>query len=69
MATEQELKKLLAEKFDKKEADINGATKVSDIVSSTSKLVRYINDDLGTDLAESDIQDAETFDDLLKAIK
>ncbi|MGC7841430.1 hypothetical protein ACPZMI_23625 [Pseudomonas wayambapalatensis] len=69
MATEQELKKLLAEKFDKKEADINGATKVSDIVSSTSKLVRYINDDLGTDLTESDIQDAETFDDLFKAVK
>ncbi|ANC02750.1 hypothetical protein [Pseudomonas putida] len=69
MATEQELKKLLAEKFDKKEADINGATKVSDIVSSTSKLVRYLNDDLGTDLAESDIQDAETFDDLFKAVK
>ncbi|MEA5674110.1 hypothetical protein VA602_22575 [Pseudomonas sp. MH2] len=69
MATEQELKKLLAEKFDKKEADINGATKVSDIVSSTSKLVRYLNDDLGIDLAESDIQDAETFDDLFKAVK
>ncbi|WP_153772987.1 hypothetical protein [Pseudomonas sp. MNR3A] len=69
MATEQELKKLLAEKFGKKEADINGATKVSDIVSSTSKLVRYLNDDLGTDLAESDIQDAETFDDLFKAVK
>ncbi|MFV3317022.1 hypothetical protein [Pseudomonas sp. BNK-43-a] len=69
MATEQELKKLLAEKFDKKEADISGATKVSDIVSSTSKLVRYLNDDLGTDLAESDIQDAETFDDLFKAVK
>ncbi|HEK0908208.1 hypothetical protein ACCE15_15495 [Pseudomonas parafulva] len=69
MATEQELKKLLAEKFDKKEADISGATKVSDIVSSTSKLVRYLNDDLGTDLAESDIQDAETFDDLFKVVK
>ncbi|OCT20682.1 hypothetical protein [Pseudomonas putida] len=69
MVTEQALKKLLAENFDKKEADINGATKVSDLVSSHSKLVRYLNDNLGTDLAESDIQDAETFDDLLKAIK
>ena len=69
MATEQELKKLLAENFDKKEADIMGDTKVADISNSASKLVQQINVRFGTDLAESDIQDAETFDDLLKAVK
>ena len=67
MAEVTAVKKFLADKYGKKEEDLEDSTKLSSITTKTSEAAGYLKDEYGTELSTSDLEDAtiETLADKL----
>lgn len=68
MATKAQLKALLADKYDYKEADIEDTTSISEIVGSDKKLGSHLKDKFDVELSTQELEDAETVGDLVKLL-
>lgn len=68
MATITDLKKLLAAKYGKTEADIDDDAQVSDIVGDDTNLPAYLKEKFGKEYAASDLEGAPLVSDLVKIL-
>jgi acyl carrier protein len=64
MSKKEELKKLLADKYDKKKEDLTDSTSISDIIGGDKKLAGYIKDKFEVELSNSDLEGASDINDL-----
>lgn len=64
MAKVDDLKTLLANKYDKKTEDLSGNTPLSKVVGADKKLALYLKDEFQVELSASELEKADTIDAL-----